>query len=147
MSSAFLQIIELHGIKLSATDQAALKLHFEKNGGYLKYKEVLQTIQINKEAADPLAAEWLFVRAPPALGKGHHLSQEALQQLADDTKSVSSRASLGPSLLTQDLSRFKEQISKVLGLDATARPRLFLNQPDELAPVRERAPGDEDYKS
>jgi len=143
LSSAFLQIIELHGIKLSATDQAALKLHFEKNGGYLKYKEVLQTIQINKEAAEPLAAEWLFVRAPPALG--HRLSQEALQQIADDSKSVSSRASL--SLLTQDLSRFKEQINKVLGLDATARPRLFLNQPDELALVRERAPGDEDYKS
>ena len=37
-------MLELNNVKLSSTDQSALKTYFEKNGGYLKYKEVLQYI-------------------------------------------------------------------------------------------------------
>ena len=62
LSSAFFQILELHNIKLSAADQAAIKQQCEKNGGYYKYKDVLQLIQMNKEAADPLNVEWLFIK-------------------------------------------------------------------------------------
>jgi hypothetical protein len=42
--SAFFQILELNGIHLSPVDQNSIKNHFEKNGGYVKYKEVLQHI-------------------------------------------------------------------------------------------------------
>jgi hypothetical protein len=37
-------MLDLNNIKLSSTDQAAIKTYFEKNGGYIKYKEVLQYI-------------------------------------------------------------------------------------------------------
>ncbi len=37
-------MLDLINIKLSSTDQAAIKTYFEKNGGYIKYKEVLQYI-------------------------------------------------------------------------------------------------------
>jgi hypothetical protein len=37
-------MLEMNSIHLSPSDQGAIKLYFEKNGGYLKYKEVLQYI-------------------------------------------------------------------------------------------------------
>jgi hypothetical protein len=55
-------MIELNNIKLTQTDQAAIKTYFEKNGGYLKYKEVLQYIQLNRELMDPLNSNWLFIK-------------------------------------------------------------------------------------
>jgi hypothetical protein len=34
-------MLEMNNVQLSSADQGAVKLYFEKNGGYLKYKEVL----------------------------------------------------------------------------------------------------------
>ena len=62
MLSAFFPILDLNGIHLSPVDQNSIKNHFEKNGGYIKYKEVLQHIQINKDLVDPLNSNWLFIR-------------------------------------------------------------------------------------
>ncbi len=60
--SAFFPILDLNGIHLSPVDQNSIKNHFEKNGGYIKYKEVLQHIQINKDLVDPVNSNWLFIR-------------------------------------------------------------------------------------
>lgn len=37
-------MMELHGIRLDAADEAAVRQGFEKNGGYVKYKDVLQHV-------------------------------------------------------------------------------------------------------
>jgi len=62
LSSAFFQMLDLHGIKLSAADLASVRHYYEKNGGYVKYKDVLHQININKEVVDPVGSEWLFVK-------------------------------------------------------------------------------------
>lgn len=55
-------MLDLHQIKLSPGDIAQVKLHFEKNGGYLKYKDCLHQININKDVMDPLTSNWLFIK-------------------------------------------------------------------------------------
>lgn len=40
-SDAFFKMLDLHNIKLQKQDEQAIRTYFEKNGGYLKYKEVL----------------------------------------------------------------------------------------------------------
>jgi hypothetical protein len=54
--------LDLHNIKLQKQDEQAIRTYFEKNGGYLKYKEVLHHIQINKEMVDPLNSHWVFLK-------------------------------------------------------------------------------------
>jgi hypothetical protein len=34
-------MLELHAIRLAPADLAQVKQHFEKSGGYIKYKDVL----------------------------------------------------------------------------------------------------------
>jgi hypothetical protein len=66
-------------------DQNSIKNHFEKNGGYIKYKEVLQHIQINKDLEDPVNSNWLFIRPTGAqLRKTLNSGSGALPLMGDN---------------------------------------------------------------
>jgi hypothetical protein len=112
-------MLDLHGIKLSLSDLSSLKHFYEKNGGYVKYKDVLHQITINKELSDPITGLWLFVKpqhgitkaTPSQIGAGGVVGavggDDALSMMS--RMSVASRVSMSPSIMTADLNRFKEQ--------------------------------------
>ena len=48
--SAFFSLLKLHGVQLSAKDEAAVKKRFG-NGGYIKYKDALPELTVDLLAA------------------------------------------------------------------------------------------------
>jgi hypothetical protein len=65
---AFIEILDLHAIRISASDKTKVADTWGKEGGFIKYKEVLHYLNANLDLVNPFESNWMLRKAPAKLG-------------------------------------------------------------------------------
>jgi hypothetical protein len=84
---AFLEILELHSIRISPADQSKVADTWGKDGGFVKYKEVLHYLTANLDLMNPFDSNWILRKGPAKLGY-----QKGYSSVTSETKSYVSGA-------------------------------------------------------